>query len=395
MRRITTFLLAAGFTGILATGCNSDEKTYSDAEYILFADTMSTNMVFQDEAYFNIPIASTVACDYDRTIGVEVIDKGSTAIEGYHYRLRSNTITIKAGERTANVEVAGSYDHIQDTDSLGFILKLEMPEQLNWSDLYTDYDKTKVVLYKGCPYDPETFTGWCVVTSLLLYDYPSALDTSYQRLILTEKHPTEPNTIILRDFLYDGYDVTMRLNTDDPAEPLVEMDEDQVLSDEQTVFGQINADIVLNEPGGCRFELSGSPADTLKQDLSLAIERLDIAQLLTVLPFMPQMQGKLNLKANYIEDSDNYMVKGNAGIDSFAYEHVPVGNIGGDFAYEPLEGGAHSLMAALSHNSRRIAYLGGRYTDADGGVLNAGMSLERFPLSIASAFVLPFDRLPG
>ncbi|WP_300735994.1 DUF4984 domain-containing protein [uncultured Alistipes sp.] len=242
MRRITTFLLAAGFTGILATGCNSDEKTYSDAEYILFADTMSTNMVFQDEAYFNIPIASTVACDYDRTIGVEVIDKGSTAIEGYHYRLRSNTITIKAGERTANVEVAGSYDHIQDTDSLGFILKLVMPDQLNWSNLYTDYDKTKVVLYKGCPYDPETFTGWCVVTSLLLYDYPSALDTSYQRLILTEKHPTEPNTIILRDFLYDGYDVTMRLNTDDPAQPLVEMDEDQVLSDEQTVFGQINAD---------------------------------------------------------------------------------------------------------------------------------------------------------
>ena len=236
MRRITTFLLAAGFTGILATGCNSDEKTYSDAEYILFADTMSTNMVFQDEAYFTIPIASTVACDYDRTIGVEVIDKGSTAIEGYHYRLRSNTITIKAGERTANVEVAGYYDHIQDTDSLGFILKLVMPEQLNWSDLYTDYDKTKVVLYKGCPYDPETFTGWCVVTSLLLYDYPSALDTSYQRLILTEKHPTEPNTIILRDFLYDGYDVTMRLNTDDPAEPLVEMDEDQVLSDEQTVL---------------------------------------------------------------------------------------------------------------------------------------------------------------
>lgn len=151
--------------------------------------------------------------------------------------------------------------------------------------------------------------------------------------------------------------------------------------------GQINADLVLNEPGGCRFELSGSPADTLKQDLSLAIERLDIAQLLTVLPFMPQMQGKLNLKANYIEDSDNYMVKGNAGIDSFAYEHVPVGNIGGDFAYEPLEGGAHSLMVALSHNSRRIAYLGGRYTDADGGVLDAGMSLERFPLSIASAFV--------
>ena len=243
MRRITTFLLAAGFTGILATGCNSDEKTYSDAEYILFADTMSTNMVFQDEAYFTIPIASTVACDYDRTIGVEVIDKGSTAIEGYHYRLRSNTITIKAGERTANVEVAGSYDHIQDTDSLGFILKLVMPEQLNWSNLYTDYDKTKVVLYKGCPYDPETFTGWCVVTSMFLYEYPGLTNTdqSYQRLIKTEVD-MEENTIILHDWLFDGYDVKLKFDNSDPANPRVTMPEDQLLSDELSVFGQVNGD---------------------------------------------------------------------------------------------------------------------------------------------------------
>ena len=242
MKRITTLLLAAGFAGILATGCNSERTTYSGGEYIMFADTMSTNMVFADGGYFNVPIASTVACDYDRTIGVEIIDQGSSAIEGYHYRLRSNTVTIKAGERTANVEVAGYYDHIQDTDSLGFILKLVMPEQLEWKGLYSDYNTSKVILYKGCPYEEDTFTGWCVVTSLMLYEYPSALDTNYQRLILTEKYPTEPNTIILHDFLYDGYDVTMRLNTDDPAEPLVEMDEDQVLSDEQMVFGQINAD---------------------------------------------------------------------------------------------------------------------------------------------------------
>ena len=34
----------------------------------------------------------------------------------------------------------------------------------------------------------------------------------------------------------------MKLTEQDPNEPVVEMDEDQVLSDEQTVFGQINAD---------------------------------------------------------------------------------------------------------------------------------------------------------
>lgn len=242
MRRITKMLCAAGFAGILATGCNSENMAYSGAEYIMFADTMSTGMVFPDEAYFSVPVASTVACDYDRTFAVEVIDQGSNAIEGYHYRLKSNTITIKAGERSANVEVAGYYDHIQDTDSLGFKLRLIIPDQIRWNDLYADSDLTKVVFYKGCDFNLDTFCGWCVVSSLFLYDYPSALDTNYQRLIFTEKHPTEPNTIILHDFLYDGYDVTARLVDEKSTTPRIEMDEDQVLSNEQYVFGQINAD---------------------------------------------------------------------------------------------------------------------------------------------------------
>ena len=119
-------------------------------------------------------VTSTVACDYDRTFGVEIIDKGSNAIEGLHYALRSNTITIKAGQRAANVEVRGLYDNIEPTDSLGFILKLVMPEQVNWN-LY--HDRTKVVMMKSCPYDVNDFTGWCVVTSL------SAMRSRYIRTL--------------------------------------------------------------------------------------------------------------------------------------------------------------------------------------------------------------------
>ena len=153
----------------------------------MFADTAATYMVLQDKEYFSVPVTSTVACDYDRTFGVEIIDQGSNAVEGKHYRLLSNTITIKAGQRAANVEVRGLYDNIEPTDSLGFILKLVMPEQVNWN-LY--HDQTKVVMMKSCPYDVNDFTGWCVVTSLFLNQYPGIENTSLQRLIRTEKHPT-------------------------------------------------------------------------------------------------------------------------------------------------------------------------------------------------------------
>ncbi len=215
--------------------CSEEYTTYSDAEYIMFADSTSVNMVLMDQDWFNVPVVATTKTDYDRTFGVEIIDKGSNAVEGYHYVLRSNTVTIPAGELTANVEVHGIYENIEATDSLGFTMKLVLPENLKWNSLYTD--ETKVTMYKRCPFNIEDFTGWCVVTSLFLNDFPGAENRSYQRLIRTERHPSLENTVIMRNWLFTGYDVTITFNPENPAEPVVTMDEDQVISDEMSVFG--------------------------------------------------------------------------------------------------------------------------------------------------------------
>jgi hypothetical protein len=234
------FILSAFVAMAAMVACDEEYVTYNDAEYVMFAEEQSTNMVLADQEYFTVPVASTVACDYDRTFGVEVVDKGSNAIEGKHYRLLSNSVTIPAGELAADVKVAGLYENIEPTDSLGFVLKLVMPEQLKFN-LYEGSDQTKVVMYKSCPFDRNNFTGWCILTSMLLRDYPGD-NQSYQRLIRTEAHPTEPNTVILRSAFYDGYDLTITFNPENPANPLVTMDKDQVVSDEASVFGQILGD---------------------------------------------------------------------------------------------------------------------------------------------------------
>lgn len=239
MKNIFLFFVAA-FAMSMFISCDEEYITYSDAEYVMFSEQQSTNMVLADNEYFGVAVASTVACGYDRTFGVEVVDKGSNAIEGKHYRLLSNSVTIPAGELAAEVKVQGLYENIEPTDSLGFVLRLVMPDNLKW-DLYEDSHQTKVVMYKSCPFVRENFTGWCVVTSLLLRDYPGD-NPSYQRLIRTEAHPTEENTVILRSCFYDGYDLTIKFHPEDAANPLVTMDKDQVLSDEASVFGQILGD---------------------------------------------------------------------------------------------------------------------------------------------------------
>lgn len=232
MKQILKYMTMAFVASVLLNSCHERYVTYSDAEYVMFADSIATYPVQKDVEYFNVPVVSTVVCDYDRTFGVEIIDKNSNAIEKYHYSLASNTITIKAGENRADVLVHGHYDNIGATDSLGFTMSLVMPEQLEMPFAGT---QTKVVLMKSCPFDINSFTGYCVLTSMFLYDY--SVTGSYQRLVYTEKHPTQENTIICRNWMNDGYDVTMTFHPEDPMRPILTMDAAQVMSDQGSFFG--------------------------------------------------------------------------------------------------------------------------------------------------------------
>ena len=236
MKHILRYI-AIPFLAALSMACQERYVTYDDAEYVMFADTLQTYPVQQDVEYFSIPVVSTVKRDYDRTFGVEVVDKGNNAIENVHYRLKSNTVTIKAGETRADVLVHGLYDNIEASDSLGFQLRLVMNDELEMPLYGKD---TKAVLMKVCPFDINNFTGYCVFTSMFLYDY--SITGSYQRLVYTEKHPTQENTIICRNWLNDGYDIRMTFHPEDPMRPLISIEEGQVASDEGSFFGTTHGD---------------------------------------------------------------------------------------------------------------------------------------------------------
>ena len=238
MKRLVSYIVLAAAAVTAAVGCAETHTVYSDAEYIMFSDTASLHMIQEGARTFTVPVASTVACDYDRTVGVEILDSKSSAVEGLHYTLASNTVTIKAGERVARMEVTGNYEALEESDTVNIALRLVIPESVKW-DLYGDM--TNVKLLKAGTWSADKFTGWCVVTSSFLYTYPGN-NTSMQRLIYTEQHPTEENTVILHSFLYDGYDVSIRFKTDDTDKPHVTMDEDQELGNSREIFYTVHGD---------------------------------------------------------------------------------------------------------------------------------------------------------
>lgn len=231
MKQIFKFI-AISFAAVMAfSACQERYVTYDGDEYVMFADTLAVYPVMEGAEEFSIPVVSTVVRDYDRTFGVEVIDRLSNAIERKHYSLESNTITIKAGETRADVKVRGHYENIGEADSLGFALQLVMKDEL----VMPLYGKqTKAVIMKTGKFDRSKFTGYCVLSSMFLQNYSQ--NGGYNRLVYTEPHPTLDNTIICRNWLKDGYDVELTFNDEDPLMPVVTMAR-TVAGDQGSFFG--------------------------------------------------------------------------------------------------------------------------------------------------------------
>lgn len=261
----------AGMVAVLSfVGCEQEKKVYSGPNYLMFSDTLYQYGVQENNEIFNVPVSATGTMDCDRTFAVEIIDKESNAIEGKHYRLLSNTITIKAGEMAANVEVQGIYENIGNTDSLGFALRLIILETEQW-DLYTT--ETKVVLQKVCPFDIHNFTGHCVVTSTFLSsDY---MQNVSKRLISSDVVEDEENTIVLHGLYFDGYDTKITFDRKDPLSPFVDMEE-HVCGTTGDTFGTIYGDgnLLLNQSANY-ISYYSSCEDFVFQYVTLSVDNKD------------------------------------------------------------------------------------------------------------------------
>ena len=231
-------VMAVAAVLLACVACKESYITYHDDEYVMFADTAKVYVVREDMVTFDVPIVSTVACDYDRSFAVEIIDASSDAVEGRDFVLESPNFTIPAGELVGHVTVRGNHDVLNPRSEASFDLKLVMPD---WLVMPLYGDKTTVHMKKTCKFDRANFTGWAVVTSLFLYQY--SITGDYQRLVRTSADPDDENTVIVHDMYADGYDIKIRFDDEtDPVNPAVYTLPGQVVNEEGPVFGMVHGD---------------------------------------------------------------------------------------------------------------------------------------------------------
>ncbi|MBR3456396.1 MAG: translocation/assembly module TamB domain-containing protein [Bacteroidaceae bacterium] len=173
-----------------------------------------------------------------------------------------------------------------------------------------------------------------------------------------------------------------------PEEPILGFRKFKVNTDNYLLLKKKNkayADIHLSSDNGTRIDFTANPDAQTEQDFNLSIENFGIKQLLSILPMAPDMDGQLNIKANYRQENGNTSVVGDIKANDFVFGGTKLGDVGATLNYIPDGTDRHSIDGSISQDTIHVANYSGFYSDNGQFSLNA--DLNQLPLEMSAPFL--------
>ena len=149
---------------------------------------------------------------------------------------------------------------------------------------------------------------------------------------------------------------------------------------------QAKVDLIADDKTGLKLYTENQDS-TMLQDLTLSINRLDLGELTSVMPYLPRITGYLQGDYHILQDQNEHIsVASDMGIHQMTYEGSPIGNISTEFVYLMREDDTHAIDAHLMLDDEEFGLLSGTY-QGEGDKIDATFTMTRFPLSLANGFV--------
>lgn len=123
------------------------------------------------------------------------------------------------------------------------------------------------------------------------------------------------------------------------------------------------------------------------QDVTLSLHEFEIKELLTVLPYTPNISGVLNGDFHIITTPEDLSVSSMVDFRNIVYEGSKIGNLSSEFVYIPQNDGSHYIDGILYRDEKEIGTIIGSYNPEGEGSIDAMMSLKKFPLHIINGFI--------
>ena len=150
---------------------------------------------------------------------------------------------------------------------------------------------------------------------------------------------------------------------------------------------RVRANIKLLADDGTGLQIYSEGSDSLKNDITLTINRLNLGELANVLPYLPKVGGTLDGDFHIIEDQHNFAAVGAATAKNFSYEGTQIGTLGTELMYQPGENGQHIANGYLTLDGKEVAEIGGTYDPKGKGYFDGSFNIRSLPLNVANAFL--------
>ena len=150
---------------------------------------------------------------------------------------------------------------------------------------------------------------------------------------------------------------------------------------------QAKIDLIADDKTGVKIYTENQDS-TMLQDVTLSVNRLDLKEITSVLPYLPRLTGKLNGDFHILQDPESHIsVASDMAVQNMTYEGSPIGNISTELVYMMKEDNTHAIEARLMLDEEEFGLLTGNYQNEGEGSIDAIFKMTHFPLSIANGFV--------
>ncbi len=123
------------------------------------------------------------------------------------------------------------------------------------------------------------------------------------------------------------------------------------------------------------------------QDITLTVAKIDLKEILSAIPYAPDVRGVLDGDFHYVQEEDRFSVSSSSGIKKLNYEGLDIGNVSSEFVYMPEEDGGHYIDGVFFMDEREIGSVIGSYNPAGEGDLDAVVKLKEMPMHMANGFI--------
>ena len=150
---------------------------------------------------------------------------------------------------------------------------------------------------------------------------------------------------------------------------------------------QAKVDLIADDKTGIKLYTENQDS-TMLQDLTISINRLDLGELTSVIPYLPHITGQLNGDYHILQDQDEHIsVASDMEVRNMTYEGSPIGNISTELVYLKKEDDTHAIEARLMLDDEEFGLLSGTYQNKEEGYIDATFDMTHFPLSLANGFI--------